>query len=71
MIVRWRADGTYTGALPGTDPAAAGRQVSFYGTDTLRLEGGLIAEYWANADSLWFVQQLGADRVPALAPAQG
>ena len=33
--------------------------ISFYGTDILRLEDGLIAEYWANADSLWVAQQLG------------
>ena len=25
-----------------------------------------LAEYWANADSLWLLQQLGVDRVPAL-----
>jgi hypothetical protein len=66
VIVRWRADGTYTGGLPGSDPAAADRAVTFYGTDTLRLENGAIAEYWANADSLWFVQQLGVREVPAL-----
>jgi len=67
VVVRWVARGTYTGAIPGTDPAAVGRPVTFYGTDTLRLEGGLIAEYWANADSLWVAQQIGVQQVPPLA----
>jgi len=39
-------------------------RISFYGTDILRVVDGRIAEYWANADSLWTAQQLGL--VPAL-----
>ncbi|MDQ1218281.1 hypothetical protein [Microbacterium arborescens] len=36
--------------------------MAFFGTDTLRLDDdGLIAEYWANADSLGFAQQIGLD----------
>src|SRR5438874_2434843 len=42
VVLRWIARGTYTGAVPGTDAAASGRQVTFFGTDTLRLEDGLI-----------------------------
>lgn len=38
--------------------------ISFYGTDVLRVVDGRIAEYWANADSLWAAQQLGL--VPAI-----
>jgi SnoaL-like protein len=38
--------------------------ISFYGTDILRVVDGKIAEYWANADSLWAAQQLGV--VPAV-----
>ncbi|TQS47054.1 ester cyclase [Cryptosporangium phraense] len=57
VVVRWLARGTYAGALPGTP--AEPREVSFSGTDILRLEDGLIAEYWANADSLWVAQQIG------------
>ncbi|MFS8097170.1 ester cyclase [Lentzea alba] len=34
-------------------------QVSFHGTDILRVEDGKIAEYWLNADGLWAAQQLG------------
>lgn len=39
-------------------------EVSFHGTDILRVENGRIAEYWLNADGLWAAQQLGL--VPAL-----
>jgi SnoaL-like polyketide cyclase len=66
VVVRWRADGSYRGGYPGAT-AQAGTPVRFFGTDTLRLDAsGLIVEYWANADSLWFVQQLGVQVVPAL-----
>jgi len=34
------------------------------GTDTLRIADGMLAEYWANADSLLFFQQLGIREVP-------
>ncbi|KOV82901.1 ester cyclase [Nocardia sp. NRRL S-836] len=49
LVLRWHA----TAAHPEAGP------ISFYGTDVLRLRDGLIAEYWANADSLWAAQQLG------------
>lgn len=61
---RWQARGTYAGGIPGTSPDAVGRELTFSGTDTLRLEDGRIAEYWANADSLWVAQQLGLVTVP-------
>jgi hypothetical protein len=35
------------------------------GTDTLRIDDGMLAEYWANADSLLFFQQLGIREIPA------
>lgn len=66
LVVRWKAQGTYGGGFPGTSPDAVGRTVTFYGTDTLRVEDGKLIEYWANADSLWFVQQLGVAQVPPL-----
>ena len=65
MVVRWKAHGTYRGGFPGASPEAAGREVTFTGTDTLRIAGGMLAEYWANADSLLFFQQLGIREVPA------
>jgi predicted ester cyclase len=65
-VVRWKAEGTYGGGFPGSSPAAVGRRVTFYGTDTLRVEDGKLIEYWANADSLWLIQQLGVSQVPPL-----
>ena len=50
---------------PGAPAEAAGRELTFTGTDTLRVAGGQLAEYWANADSLLFFQQLGVREVPA------
>lgn len=65
MVLRWKARGTYRGGFPGASPEAVGRDVTFTGTDTLRIAGGMLAEYWANADSLLFFQQLGVRAVPA------
>jgi predicted ester cyclase len=65
MVVRWKARGTYRGGFPGAAPEAVGRKVIFTGTDTLRIARGQLAEYWANADSLLFYQQLGIREVPA------
>lgn len=65
MVVRWKAHGTYRGGFPGAPPEAVGREVTFTGTDTLRIADGKLAEYWANADSLLFFQQLGVREVPA------
>jgi predicted ester cyclase len=65
LVVRWKAQGTYRGGFPGASPEAIGRHVTFTGTDTLRIAEGKLAEYWANADSLLFFQQLGIREVPA------
>ena len=62
-----QARGTYRGGFPGASPEAAGREVTFTGTDTRRIADGMLAEYCANADSLLFFQQLGVREVPALA----
>lgn len=59
LVVRWLAEGTYAGGFPGAPDSAIGNRVRFTGTDTLLVEHGMLAEYWANADSLLFVQQLG------------
>jgi hypothetical protein len=37
----------------------------FTGSDTFHLEGGKIAEQWADLDALGLMQQLGA--IPAMA----
>jgi predicted ester cyclase len=65
LVVRWKAKGTYSGGFPGAAPEAIGRTITFTGTDTLRIADGKLAEYWANADSLLFFQQLGVREVPA------
>ena len=65
LVVRWKAHGTYRGGFPGASPEAAGHEVTFTGTDTLRIADGMLAEYWANADSLLFFQQLGVREIPA------
>ena len=57
IVVRWRAEGTYSGGIPGAT-APAGTPVSFTGTDILRLEGGQ-AEYWVNSDTPVLLTQLG------------
>ena len=64
MAVRWKARGTYGGGFRGASPDAVGREITFTGTDTLRIADGMLAEYWANADSLLFFQQLGIREVP-------
>jgi len=66
MVVRWKARGTYRGGWPGTPPEAVGRAITFTGTDTLRVVGGQFTEYWANADSLLFYQELGIREVPPM-----
>ena len=51
--------------LPRRAAEAAGRELTFTGTDILRIADGKLAEYWANADSLLFFQQLGVREIPA------
>jgi predicted ester cyclase len=67
MVVRWKVEGTYNGGVPGSALDAVGRTVAFTGTDIVRIEDGKFAEYWLNADSLFFMQQIGVHEVPALA----
>jgi predicted ester cyclase len=64
LVVRWKTEGTYGGGFPGASDNAVGSAITFTGTDTLRVVDGMLAEYWANADSLLFVQQLGVGEVP-------
>jgi steroid delta-isomerase-like uncharacterized protein len=56
----WR--GTHQGAFQGVPPT--GKYVTFTGTDLFRVEGGKIAEQWADLDALGLLQQLGA--IPAV-----
>ena len=55
---RWHLRGQYAGGMPGAT-AAPGSPVDFTGTDILRIEGGLLAEYWLNSDVHVMAAQLG------------
>ena len=59
LVVRWKLQGTYNGGAPGSSPDAVGRSVTFTGTDIVRIEDGKFAEYWLNADILFFLEQIG------------
>ena len=40
--------------------------VAITGIDIVRIEDGKFAEYWLNADTLFFLQQAGVKEAPAL-----
>ncbi|MQY09915.1 hypothetical protein SRB5_00180 [Streptomyces sp. RB5] len=50
--MRWVAQGTYCGGFPGASQDAAGSVITFHDTDFVRVENGLLVEYWLNADPL-------------------
>jgi len=54
----WRVQGRYAGGMPGAT-AAPGTPVDFTGTDILRIDGGVLAEYWVNSDVHVMAAQLG------------
>jgi len=56
-VVRWAATGHYGGGIPGAG-ALVGTEVTFHGTDILRVENAQVAEYWLNADTLDLMTQL-------------
>ncbi len=56
---RWVFRGTYQGGMPGSSPAAVGKQMEYAGIDLFRVRDGHIAEYWLCADMLQLLQQLG------------
>jgi steroid delta-isomerase-like uncharacterized protein len=58
VAIRVRFRGTHQGGLEGIAPT--GRQVDSTGIVISRIEGGKIAEDWANFDDLGMMQQLGA-----------
>lgn len=55
---RWQVRGHYAGGMPGAT-AAPGTPVAFTGTDVLRIDDGLLAEYWLNSDVHVMAAQLG------------
>lgn len=58
IVGHWHAAGHYVGHFPGAT-AAVGTEVSFNGTDIVRIEDGKVAEYWLASDTLDLVTQLG------------
>jgi hypothetical protein len=58
VAARVRFCGTHQGELEGLDPT--GRRVESTGIVLSRIEGGKIAEDWANFDDLGLMRQLGA-----------
>jgi steroid delta-isomerase-like uncharacterized protein len=58
VVARLRFRGTHLGELEGIAPT--GRRVDSTGIVVSRMEGGKIAEDWANFDDLGLMRQLGA-----------
>ena len=58
VVARLRFRGTHLGDLEGIAPT--GRRVDCTGIVVSRMEGGKIAEDWANFDDLGLMRQLGA-----------
>ena len=55
---RWVMTGTHNGDFQGVPPT--GRPVTMRGIDFSRIEGGRIAEHWAQLDLLAVMAQIGA-----------
>src|SRR6266540_3892244 len=58
VVSRGTVTGTHSGA-PLFGVAASGKQLSWTGIDTARVQNGKIVERWLNADILGLMQQLG------------
>ena len=65
VVHRWTLRGAHTGTLLGVP--ATGKDVAFTGTTIVRMDGGKIAERWANLDVLGLLQQIGAAPPPPAA----
>lgn len=57
VVHHWSLTGTDTGGVMGMPPS--GKQLTFTGMTTVRMENGKIVERWANVDELGLLQQLG------------
>ncbi|WP_407571479.1 ester cyclase [Deinococcus altitudinis] len=57
IALNWRVTGHYEGGFPGA-AAPVGTLVQFTGTDTLRVQGEQLAEYWVNASMYVMLAQL-------------
>lgn len=64
VVTRLRGRGMFTGEILGVPPN--GKVIEITGISIHRIADGKLAEHWANADLLGFLQQMGA--IPPLAP---
>jgi hypothetical protein len=53
------ASGTYHGGFSGASPDTVGWVITFTGTEALRIADAQLVAFWANADGLLLVLQLG------------
>ncbi|MFD2090992.1 ester cyclase [Blastococcus deserti] len=67
VVIRVTGRGTHEGPFQGLPPT--GRHVTATGVGIARMEGGRIAETWAEYDALGLLQQLGAFPMPEPATA--
>jgi steroid delta-isomerase-like uncharacterized protein len=65
VVVRYTAEGTQQGELPGIPPT--GKRFRTSGISVYRLAEGKLAEQWEQADMLGLMQQLGVIPAPGSA----
>jgi steroid delta-isomerase-like uncharacterized protein len=63
VVTRFTVTGTHQGEFMGVP--ATGKQVSFGGIDSARMEDGMLMEHWLAVDMMGLLQQLGAVSPPA------
>ncbi len=68
LAVRVTCEGTQRGDYEGAP--ASGRHIAYAGVHFLRIEKGLIREWWCLEDNLGLRQQLGLRLAPAKAPEE-
>lgn len=66
VLQRVTFSGTHQGEFNGVPPT--NRSVTIAGFDLFRLEGGKVAEHWAQFDSLGMLQQIGVVPPPDAGP---
>ena len=59
VVTRVTARGTHTGVWQDIKPT--GTEIQLYGINIDRLEAGLIAEHWGEADTVGMLQQMGVN----------
>lgn len=67
VVVRWSMDAKHSGPLTGIPPT--GKRIQQLANVIYRMEGGKIAERWAQMDQLGVLRQIGLDPLANLKPA--